>query len=80
MLGSNDQNLMLGSPEEHLGVGMEFVVVVVSFAVRNMIGYLLCHPAFCEVKDLNSKASLYLVVYLCHLLHLRNYHFGFSET
>lgn len=55
--------LMIGPTEEHSGVGMEFVVVVVSFAVRNMIGYLLCHLAFCEAKDLNSKASLFLVVY-----------------
>lgn len=54
---------MLDPTEEYLGAGMEFAVVVVSFAGRNMTGCLLCHSAFCEVKDLNSKALLYLIVY-----------------
>lgn len=54
---------MLDPTEEYLGAGVEFVVVVVSFAGRNTIGCLLCHSAFCEVKDLNSKALLYLIVY-----------------
>lgn len=54
---------MLDPTEEYLGVGMEFVVVEVSFAVENMIGCPLCRSAFCEVKDLNSKALLYLIVY-----------------